>query len=164
MVATFLSLGSNLGDRKSYLDRGIQGLTAHGIEVVRVAAIYETEPREVTDHQPWFLNTIVQAETKLAPDQLMQACLTIERANQRVRSSLGSARTLDIDIVFYADRIIETNELHIPHPRFSQRKFVLIPLAELAPAFVDPLTGTTVAELLRRCPDTSTVRLLQQIP
>src|SRR4051812_12412656 len=102
MVRVFLSLGSNLGNRREYLRKGIQGLAEHGLEILEVAPIYETEPRDVTD-QPWFLNTVVSANTNLDPRQLLEVCLGIERQNERVRIQQKSARTLDIDIVFYGD-------------------------------------------------------------
>lgn len=158
MVRAFLSLGSNLGDRRALLTKGIQGLTAHHVEVTKIAGIYETEPHEVTN-QPWFLNTAVQAHTELSPRQLLDVCLSIERANQRIRTEPRSARTLDIDIIFYADRIEHEPDLAVPHPRFRERKFVLIPLAEIAPAMIDPVTHLTVQELLAQCRDASVVRL-----
>jgi 2-amino-4-hydroxy-6-hydroxymethyldihydropteridine diphosphokinase len=160
MVSTFLSLGSNLGDREHYLENAILSLGQHDIVVIEAAGIYETEPREVTD-QPWFLNTVVRADTDLAPHQLLNVCMSIERKNDRVRLQRKSARTLDIDIVFYGDQIVNERGLTIPHPRYAQRKFVLVPLAEIAATFEDPATGTSVAELLRQCSDTSEVRRLQ---
>jgi 2-amino-4-hydroxy-6-hydroxymethyldihydropteridine diphosphokinase len=160
MVSTFLSLGSNVGDRAHYLKKGIEELTQHHVEVVAIAGIYETEPKEVTD-QPWFLNTVVQANTDLTPHQLLEVCLSIERENQRVRPMRKAPRTLDLDIIFYADRVLREPELTIPHERFRERKFVLIPLAEIAPTVTDPVTGTTVRDLLRLCTDTSEVRRLQ---
>ena len=160
MVSVFLSLGSNLGDREQYLKRGMESLVQHHVDVVTIAGIYETEPREVT-HQPWFLNTAVQANTNLTPHELLEVCLTIEQENQRVRVSAKSARTLDIDIIFYGDRILHQPGLTIPHPRFRERKFVLIPLAEIAPNLIDPITGKTVGDLLQQCTDTSEVRRLQ---
>jgi 2-amino-4-hydroxy-6-hydroxymethyldihydropteridine diphosphokinase len=163
MVRTFLSLGSNLGNRSEYLNKGIEALNRNSVAVVRRAAIYETEPLEVTD-QPWFLNTVVEANTGLEPHQLMVICLSIARENQRVRSEIKTARTLDLDIIFYGDRIIHERELTIPHPRFRERKFVLVPLAEIAPDFVDPASGQSVATLLQKCPDASVIRPLQGIP
>ncbi len=160
MAVTFLSLGSNLGDRELYLKKGIEGLAQHRIDVRRVASVYETEPKEVSG-QPWFLNTVVEATTGLSPRELLTACLDIELQNKRVRTAEKSARSLDIDILFYDDRIIHEPNLTIPHPRYSQRKFVLVPLAEIAPGRVDPETGRTISELLESCLDTAEVRLRQ---
>jgi 2-amino-4-hydroxy-6-hydroxymethyldihydropteridine diphosphokinase len=160
MAVTFLSLGSNLGDRELYLKKAIDGLTGRRVEIVRRASLYETEPRDVAD-QPWFLNTVVEARTQLSPEDLLKACLDTERDNSRVRTAAKGARTLDIDVLFYDDRIIRQPGLIIPHPRLAERKFVLLPLSEIASAFVDPKSGVTVAKLLDRCPDNTEVKLHQ---
>src|SRR5262249_47637291 len=135
MVRVFLSLGSNLGDRERYLSVAIKSLGARGIEIIRVAGIYETEHKDVT-HQPWFLNTVVEAKTSLTPRQLLAAVLAIEQENQRVRTQPKSARTLDVDIIFYGQEVIAMPGLSIPHPRFAERRFVLYPLNEIAPDFI----------------------------
>ena len=163
MVRAFLSLGSNLGSRCDYLNNAIEALSRNGVELLQRAGIYETEPLEVTD-QPWFLNTVIEANTSLPPHRLMEVCLMIERDNHRVRTEMKSARTLDLDIIFYGDQIIHEPQLTIPHLRFRDRKFVLVPLAEIAPEFVDPVTGHPIEILLRNCSDRSAIRPLQQIP
>src|SRR5262245_42016449 len=117
MVITFLALGSNLGDRKGYLKNAVEALRQHGIEVVRVASIYETEPKGL-EQQPWFLNTVVVCHTDYDPIPLLEVCLTIERENDRIRDQSGGPRSLDIDIVFYSDRVVDEPELTIPHSRF----------------------------------------------
>jgi 2-amino-4-hydroxy-6-hydroxymethyldihydropteridine diphosphokinase len=159
MVVTFLALGSNLGDRKGYLKNAIEALKQHRIQVVRIASIYETEPKGL-ETQPWFLNTVALCHTDYDPSRLLEVCFAIERENARIRDRSNGPRTLDIDIIFYAEHVIDEPELTIPHPRFSERRFVLVPLAELAPDFVDPVSGKTVATLLAECADRAAVRRL----
>jgi 2-amino-4-hydroxy-6-hydroxymethyldihydropteridine diphosphokinase len=156
-ISTFLALGSNLGDREMYLRKALPGLREQGIETVRTASVYETEPKDVGD-QPWFLNTVIEAKTHLSAREVLDACLFVERQNQRVRGGGRDARSLDIDVLFYGNQIVHEDGLSIPHPRLIERKFVLTPLAEIAPDFVDPLTGQTIATLLRQCTDPSEVR------
>lgn len=157
MVVTFLAIGSNLGDREAYLKHAMQGLRDHGVDIVRSASVYETEPKDV-EGQPWFLNTVVEARTDLTPQQLLEVCLSVERQNHRVRSLPKSSRTLDIDIVFYGNEVVHQTGLTIPHPRFSERNFVLIPLAEIAPDFVDPVSGATIEVLKSQSKDPAHVR------
>jgi len=108
--------------------------------------------------QPSFLNTVVQGYTNLPAPHLVQICLRIEHENGRKRTRKRTARTLDIDVIFYGKQIIRLPGLTIPHPRFSERKFVLVPLAEIAPTFKDPQSGLTVTELLRRSTDSAMVQ------
>ncbi len=158
-MRVYLVLGSNLGVREDYLRSGIRGLLNRGIHLIQTASLYSTEPRDVHD-QPWFLNTALEADTLLKPDELLAACLDTENENHRIRDAFKpkGPRTLDIDIIFYGDRIIRNSSLTLPHPRFSTRRFVLVPLAEIAPEFVDPVSGKTVAELLQDCPDQGKVQ------
>ena len=156
MTLVYLALGSNLGDREDYLGAGIRGLAARGVVPVRCASVYSTEPREVLD-QPWFLNTVIEANTDLNPEELLRVCLDVEKENQRIRKTRKGPRTLDIYIIFYGSDIVRKPELTIPHPSFSARRFVLVPLAEIAPKFIDPLSGKTIQQLLESCPDQSGV-------
>jgi 2-amino-4-hydroxy-6-hydroxymethyldihydropteridine diphosphokinase len=156
MEPVYLALGSNLGDREGYLRAAGRGLAARGIEIVRSASVYSTEPREVLD-QPWFLNTVLQVSTDLGPTELLRICLQIEEKNNRRRDTAKGPRTIDIDIIFYGNRIIRNPGLAIPHPRFSARRFVLLPLTEIAAAFVDPLSGRTIRQLFEICDDPATV-------
>jgi len=155
----YLALGSNLGDREAYLRDGIQALAKHQIEIVRQASIYSTAPREVLD-QPWFLNTTIEAATDLQPDALLHVCLEIEKDHRRVRNTVKGPRTLDIDIIFYGNKIIHAPGLTIPHPSFASRRFVLAPLVEIAPDFIDPVTRKTLRELLQSCDDQAQVTRL----
>jgi 2-amino-4-hydroxy-6-hydroxymethyldihydropteridine diphosphokinase len=163
MNRIYLALGSNLGDREGYLRAGIRGLAARGIDLIRAASVYCTEPREVLD-QPWFLNTVLEANTNLGSDELLHACLDVEKENHRTRDTTKGPRTLDIDIIFYGNTIIRKPGLTIPHASFSARRFVLAPLAEIAPNFVDPLSGKSIQQLLELCADKSVVELASRLP
>ena len=158
-MIVYLALGSNLGDREQYLRSAVDGLSRREVHIVRAASIYSTEPREVRD-QPWFLNTAIEGNTSLSPEALLQTCLAIEEENHRKRDMDKGPRTLDIDIIFYGNEIIRTPDLSIPHPHFSDRRFVLEPLAEIAPEFVDPVSGKTIRQLLAATPDKAEVRRL----
>ncbi|HYR42030.1 MAG TPA: 2-amino-4-hydroxy-6-hydroxymethyldihydropteridine diphosphokinase [Terriglobia bacterium] len=157
MMRIYLALGSNLGDRENYLRSGILSLANRDIHIIRCASLYSTEPREIID-QPWFLNTAIEGTTILTPGDLLETCLEIEKDNHRTRDGTKGPRTLDVDIIFYGNETIRTTGLTIPHPSFSARRFVLAPLAEIAPDFVDPVSGKTVSQLLETCPDRAEVR------
>ncbi len=153
----FLSAGSNLGDRAQHLVFGIRALEEAGIRPVRVSSFFETEPVGNMD-QPWFLNIAVEAVTSLAPEELLQRCQQIEISRGRVRTFQGAPRTLDLDILLYEDLILELPHLKIPHPRMAERRFVLEPLAEIAPQILHPVFDKSIAALLQSCPDPSTVQ------
>ena len=108
--------------------------------------------------QPWFLNTVVEAHTTLTPEALLQTCLEVEEENQRKRDISKGPRTLDIDIIFYGSEIIRKPGLSIPHPHFRERRFVLAPLAEIAPALIDPVSGKTAEQLLAETPDKAEIQ------
>ena len=153
-----LGLGSNMGDREEHLRRALASLERRQIRVLQSASLYITEPRDFTD-QPWFINTVFAIETYLQPMELLGQCLEVEREAGRVRNFTGGPRPLDIDILFYGKSEFHSAELTIPHPRYADRRFVLVPLVELAPDFRDPARGQTMRELLKQCPDTGEVRL-----
>jgi 2-amino-4-hydroxy-6-hydroxymethyldihydropteridine diphosphokinase len=160
-MTVYLSLGSNVGDRVGNLWRASQGL-APDVRVLRVSPVYETEPVDYTD-QGWFLNLVAEAVTGLAPDALLAHTAAIENALGRIRTVPMGPRTIDIDILLYGDAVVDTPELEIPHPRMTKRRFVLQPLADLAPGLRHPVTGRTVREMLEAAPHQE-LRLWPGIP
>jgi 2-amino-4-hydroxy-6-hydroxymethyldihydropteridine diphosphokinase len=143
----YLSLGSNLGDREQMLRQALERLAAAGLRILRVSSIRETEPVDVLD-QPRFLNLVAEAETDLFPRQLLARTQRVELELGRKRLRPKGPRTIDIDILLYGDAVIDSPELTVPHPRMAQRRFVLEPLAELAPDLRHPVTRRTVREML----------------
>lgn len=153
MPIAYIALGSNLGDRAEMLGTAIDRLGRLGPVRAR-SSVYETEP--VGYHQqPPFLNAVVALETKLEPLPLLDALLAIERdlGRDRSRGVVNGPRTLDLDLLMMGDRIVSDERLELPHPALAQRRFVLTPLAEIAPQLRHPQTHQTVAELLRLLPD-----------
>jgi 2-amino-4-hydroxy-6-hydroxymethyldihydropteridine diphosphokinase len=146
-----------MGDREANLRAAIQSISAAGITVLRESPIYETEPVGYTG-QRWFLNMVVEAETALFPMQLLTRTAKIERALGRVRTILNGPRTIDIDILLYGDAVVRTPRLEIPHPRMHERRFVLAPLADLAPGLRHPVLRKTVRQLLDAAPP-QTIRI-----
>jgi 2-amino-4-hydroxy-6-hydroxymethyldihydropteridine diphosphokinase len=156
----YLSLGSNLGDRAANLERAIEALSEIGARVLLRSSIYETEPVDFLA-QPWFLNCVVEAETSLAPRQLLEELQAIERKLGSRKLVPRGPRIIDLDILFYGAAVIHEAGMVIPHPRLAERKFVLAPLAELAPEFRHPVLRKTAAELLAATQDRSAVRIWQ---
>jgi len=152
----FLSLGSNIGDRKRNLVRASRLLAKNGVAVLKASSVYRTEPVDVRD-QPWFYNQALEVRTDRTPHELLALAKSIEAAMKRVPSIEKGPRTIDIDILLAGDTVLGTPELTIPHPRLAVRNFVLVPLNEIAPQAVHPLLRKTVHELFRLCPDRSSV-------
>jgi 2-amino-4-hydroxy-6-hydroxymethyldihydropteridine diphosphokinase len=157
----YLSLGSNLGERAANLERAIAALPEAGVRVLRRSSLYETEPVDFLA-QPWFLNCVVEAETSLMPRQLLHALQGIERTFGSRKLVARGPRIIDLDILFYGASVISTEEMEIPHPRMDKRRFVLVPLAELAPGLRHPVLGATIAELIAAAHDKSAVRPWRQ--
>ena len=146
-VMVYLGLGSNMGNRQGNLDKALD-LLSQRLRVGQISSIYDTKPVG-NINQPRFLNLVCQAYTKLAPTELLALAKGIELKLGRSPDKSNSPRPIDIDILFYGDQVIETPELIIPHPRLTKRAFVLIPLAEIAPELVHPVSGKTIGELLQ---------------
>lgn len=147
LVTAYLGLGSNLGDRKGNLDKAIEYLSQR-LRVTEKSSVYDTEPMG-NPEQPRFLNMVCQVKTMLKPEDLLVLAKGIERKMGRLPAKPDSPRTIDIDILFYGDEVIKTPELTIPHPGLTQRAFVLIPMAEIAPGLVHPVNKKTINGLLQ---------------
>jgi 2-amino-4-hydroxy-6-hydroxymethyldihydropteridine diphosphokinase len=158
MKGVYFSLGSNIGDRALNIARAVEALPAHGARVVRQSSLYETEPVELRV-QDWFLNCVVEVDTQLTPQELMHELLEIERSMGRVRLAPKGPRIIDMDILLFGTAIVREPRLEIPHPRIAERRFVLVPFAEIAPGAIHPLLRKTITELLVETPDKSEVRL-----
>ncbi len=147
-MQVYLGLGSNLGDRQANLARALK-LLGERLHIELVSSLYETEPVGYAE-QPLFLNAICHAQTELGPMQLLSLVKGIEASMGRVPSFPNAPRSIDIDIIFYGDLIMETPELTIPHPRLEDRAFVLIPLLEVAPDLRHPVSGEHIKDLVAR--------------
>jgi 2-amino-4-hydroxy-6-hydroxymethyldihydropteridine diphosphokinase len=154
----FLGLGSNLGDRESAIEGALARLGPRGFRATLRSSLWLTEPVGGPP-QGFFLNAVAGGETTLSPEALLEACLETEREMGRVRAERNGPRTIDVDVLLFGGERREGPGLVIPHPRLHERRFVLAPLAEVAPGLVHPVLGLTVAELLARCPDGSAVAL-----
>ncbi|HZT28266.1 MAG TPA: 2-amino-4-hydroxy-6-hydroxymethyldihydropteridine diphosphokinase [Bryobacteraceae bacterium] len=147
MKTIFLGLGSNVGRREEMLQAAIDALHSPELRVRRISPVYETEPLEMRN-QRWFLNLVVEAETSLFPRQLLFRILKVEARLGRKRLGPNGPRTIDIDILFYGQTILHTTDLVVPHPRLASRRFVLAPMADLAPEWRDPVTRRSMSQLL----------------
>jgi 2-amino-4-hydroxy-6-hydroxymethyldihydropteridine diphosphokinase len=142
-----IALGSNLGDREAQL-RGAVASLAPVFTHLRVSSFYETDPVDVPEAQPMFLNAAATGESELSARAVLDALQAVEQQFGRERPYVGAPRTIDLDLILYGESVIDAPGLTVPHPRFRERRFVLEPLAEIAADWVDPVTGKTIRELL----------------
>ncbi|MCD8740193.1 2-amino-4-hydroxy-6-hydroxymethyldihydropteridine diphosphokinase [Mucilaginibacter roseus] len=159
MAQVFLLLGSNLGDRKSLLAKAAGLIAKQAGTVIAESAIYETQSWGKTD-EPDYLNQVVMLQTEQEPEALLNMLLEIEQQMGRERRERWGARVIDIDILFYDDRIINTPQLQIPHPRLHERRFTLEPLAEIAPSLKHPVLKRDILQLLNELQDNLIVKKL----
>jgi 2-amino-4-hydroxy-6-hydroxymethyldihydropteridine diphosphokinase len=157
MNSVYLLSGSNMGDRRNYINNAIQQLKLKGCASILNSSFYETAAWGKED-QADFLNIVIYGETALSPIELLQANKEIENSAGRQHVEKWGQRTLDIDILFYNSEIINLPGLVIPHPYIQNRRFTLVPLAEIASGFVHPVFGKTITQLLAECPDKLEVR------
>lgn len=158
MTTAFLSLGSNLGDRLGNLKRAVEKIKEPSqIMVTKVSPVYETEPVG-RENQGWFLNLVLQVETSLEPFALLERLSSIEDQMGRKREKRWGSRNIDLDILLYDTRMVNSERLTIPHPRMHERRFVLVPLAQIAPKLLHPRLKKNIEELLVCCRDGSGVR------
>ena len=153
----YIGIGSNLGDRQAHLRAGIEGLRKAGLEPITISSIWESEPID-TSAPEWFLNMAVRGQTELRPLALLELLLALERRNGRMRGDRNGPRTLDLDLLMAGELQFAEPRLTLPHPRMWDRRFVLEPLAEIAPDLKNPANGRTVAEEFLRVRPTAIVR------
>ena len=155
----FIGVGSNLGNRRAYYQKALDLMAdLPRTAILRCSSLYETEP--IGEAKNWYVNSVVELETALSPQQLLSHLQKIELALGRKRTKKWASRTIDLDILLFDKQIVHEEQLQIPHPEMHRRRFVLLPLSELAPQLVHPLLGATVAELLAGLADDKQVLCL----
>jgi 2-amino-4-hydroxy-6-hydroxymethyldihydropteridine diphosphokinase len=162
MHKVYLSLGSNLGDKTKNLQKAKYEIAAQIGKIIKTGNLYETEPWGF-ENEHWFLNTVIEIETKFDEIEILKKCLLIEKKMGRVRNTIQNtytARIIDIDILFFDKQIINSPELSIPHPHIQDRNFVLFPLADIAAKFIHPTLNKSIEDLLKECKDTTQIKKL----
>ena len=163
----FIGFGSNLGERQDFCDRAVTLISLlPSSQMTGVSSVYDTEPIDSDGilGPSWFYNGVVRIDTKLTPHNLLNMCQEVERALGRDEDNRNGPRTMDLDLLFYGQCIIDESSLKIPHPRLHLRRFVLAPLVELDPDWHHPVFNQTVSELLNKVRDSSQVRRLETVP
>lgn len=161
-IFVLIGLGSNLGDRVGNIRKAVEMLGNRAIlSEIRLASLYETEPVGFKN-QPWFLNTVVAGNTKLTISELLARCKEIERTIGRQQRPRWHEREIDLDILIYGDFQLVSKEINVPHPRMTERRFVLVPASEIAPNSMHPIARKSIAQLLDECTDSSKVTLYSQ--
>jgi len=163
MITVYIALGTNVGEREANLIQALRLLPESGVHIRRVSSIYETEPVDYLD-QEWFLNMVLEAQTELDALDLLSALRVIEARMGSKKAFAKGPRKIDLDILLYGSEAIDTPELQVPHPRMLERKFVLIPLAEIAPGLRHPSWKSGVAHILAGSSDRSAVKKLHDAP
>ena len=158
MVQVFIGMGSNLGDRAYYLHQALVEIAnSQQIIIKKYSSVYETEPVGKKE-QPQFLNMVIELESTLLPQDLLRRLKEIENTLGRTHTEHWGPREIDLDILYYSSEVFNDDKLQLPHPEIANRRFVLVPMKEIAGEFLDPMQRLSMKELLRRCTDTSTVR------
>jgi len=158
MTTVYIALGTNVGNREHNLRAAIRLLAEAGIRILRISSIYETEPVDYLE-QPWFLNAVLEAQTGLPARDLLRELRSIESTMGSKKAFAKGPRLMDLDILLYGTDAIATPDLQVPHPRMLQRRFVLVPLAEIAPHLCHPTWPATAQQLLAALKDPCVVRL-----
>ncbi len=161
MYNTVILLGTNTGDLSLNLNRAIRHIDERCGRVINNSSVYKTAPWGLSD-QPYFLNQVIQVETALSPEDLLNQLLSIETEMGRERQVKWEPRLIDLDILFFEDKVIRKEGLVIPHPHLHERRFTLVPLAEILPGYMHPVLGKTVSELLSVVPDDLNVTMTEK--
>jgi len=161
MHNVYLGIGGNLGDRLQNIKDVIQKISDRIAVPEKVSSIYLSEPWGF-EHAKYFTNAVIKVQTNKTPEQVLEIILSIESDLKRVRSKSGyQGRTMDIDILYFGNKIIKTKNLEVPHPRINNRLFVLLPLKDIDKYFIDPVNGKTIDEMLNDCTDIGKIKNLQ---
>lgn len=160
MEEVYLGLGSNMGDRKKHITQAISEIEKKIGPCTKRSSLYKTAAWGKTN-QSYFINQVIRISTKKAPIDILDGVLAIEKQLGRVRKEKWGERSIDIDLLFYGSEIVELPRLLVPHPFIAERRFVLVPMNELAPKFIHPIFERSIEDLLADCPDTLAVEAVE---